>query len=97
MMSNKIQKLQPGDRIELSLSGECYQVLKNDGIFIKTRNINNGYGRTFTLRYLSNQKTVIKYSNFQKITESPDRSRQEALYYLGTFYSKANAIETKLN
>ena len=35
------------DRIKIILSGDCYQVLQNDGIFIETKNINNGYRRIF--------------------------------------------------
>ena len=97
IMSTKIQRLQPGDRIKLSLSGECYEVLKNNGILIKTRNINNGYGRTFTNKNLSTQKIVIEFNNSHESVESFNLAKKEALYYLSTFYSKAKEMSTNLN
>ena len=78
IMSTKIQRLQPGDRIKLSLSGECYEVLKNNGILIKTRNINNGYGRTFTNKNLSTQKIVIEFNNSHESVESLNLAKKEA-------------------
>ena len=94
IMSNKIQRLQPGDRIRLSLSGECYEVLKNNGILIKTRNINNGYGRIFTNKNLSGQKIVIEFNNSPESVESLNLAKKEALYYLSRFYSKAKETST---
>lgn len=95
IMSTRIQRLQPGDRIKLSLSGEYYQVVKNDGIFLKTKNINNGYGRTFTLVTLANQNIEIEeHINF---TRSSDRSREEekkeVLQYRNSRYTKEKDLE----
>lgn len=97
VVSNKIQRLQPGDRIKLSLSGECYEVLKNNGIFIKTRNIDNGYGRTFTNKNLSTQKIVIESKNSHESMESFNRATKDALYYLGSFYYNTQDANANLN
>ncbi len=96
-MSNRMQKLQPGDRIKISLSGERYEVLKNDGILIKTKNIQNGYGRTFRIRDLSSQTTVIEYGNSRKLHDSLEPIRKEALCYLGTVYHSSTKVSTNLN
>lgn len=41
--------INPGDRIHLPLNGENYEVLENDGLFVKTKNLNTGFISTFSL------------------------------------------------
>lgn len=38
-----------GDRIHLPLTNETYEVIENDGLFVKTKNLKTGYVRTFSL------------------------------------------------
>lgn len=97
-MSARIQKLQPGDRIKLSFSGDYYQVLKNDGIFLKTKNVHNGYGRTFTIVALANQKIEIEeYINFTRPSnDSQKQEKKPVLQYRGAAYTKENELENTL-
>ncbi|MGK7915061.1 MAG: hypothetical protein AB4038_05860 [Prochloraceae cyanobacterium] len=59
-MSNEIQGFKRGDRVKLSLTGEIYEVLENDGLFVKTRNLNTGYARTFPFLAFVYQVSKIK-------------------------------------
>ncbi len=48
-MSKAIEAYKPGDLVKLSATGEVYEVIEQEGIFVKTRNFLTGYDRTFSL------------------------------------------------
>ncbi len=55
-MSSKRQKIQQGTYIKLS-TGETYEVINDDGLFVKSRNLKTGSLRTFTSNQISYLKT----------------------------------------
>ncbi len=55
-MSSKRPKFHQGTYIKLS-TGEIYEVINDDGLFIKSRNLKTGSLRTFTSNEISYLKT----------------------------------------
>ncbi|MDJ0715429.1 MAG: hypothetical protein QNJ54_14585 [Prochloraceae cyanobacterium] len=62
-MSNRIQVYKQGDRVKLSATGEVYEVLEHEDIFVKTRNLNTGYLRIFPLVEIVSQTCKLGIFN----------------------------------
>ncbi len=60
-MSKGIKAYKPGDLVKLFTTGEVYEVIKHEGIFVKTRNLKTGYGRTFSLVEIIFQTSAILF------------------------------------
>ena len=70
-------RFQPGQHIRLSLTGETYEILAQEGVWMITKNLKTGYRRNFTLVeiiYQSAQVTSIKKTTVPAPSSKKSRS-----------------------
>ncbi len=63
-----ITQFHPGQHILCSQTGETYEILAQEGVFVSTRNSQTGYPRNFTLVEIAYQNAQL--SPISKTTNS---------------------------
>ncbi len=84
-MSNTMQVYKQGDRVKLSATGEVYEVLEHEDIFVKTKNLNTGYVRIFPLVEIVSQTSKLGIFNdfilSAELSELPIEENKGTLKY----------------